>query len=253
MLVARTLAALLVAVTPGKSPRRPYALLTLTSGHTFRVLNSGPVVDESKKRLGLAYLSSAQNTRELQADADELFEYLLPFAEEQKVEEVLVIGVITSAGKVADYEIIFDRQQSGTWSKGRLRKPFPRIPPARQLDERDAGAERAATGAASAWLSLLDEGRLEESWETAAPTLRDRVPRGAWVESGKSMRAALGNQMARKQLAIMETDKIASAPIANYMVLEYRTRFAERAAAIESVTLILCDDGKWRVAGYSVR
>ena len=67
------------------------------------------------------------------------------------------------------------------------------------------------------------------------------------------MRAALGNRMARKQLAIMETDKVASAPIANYIVLEYRTRFAERPAAIESVTLILGDDGKWRVAGYSVR
>src|SRR5438132_9504088 len=197
MLVARSLLVLLAAVTSSKSPQRPYALLTLSSGHTFRVLNSGPVVDESKKRLGLGYLSSAQNAHELQADADELFEYLLPRAEEEKVEEVLVVGVLPYAGKVADYEIIFQRQKSGKWTKRRMQKPFPSVPPPQQPDERDHAAERAATGSVLAWLALLDEGRLEESWETAASTLRDRIPREAWVESGNAIRAALANRQSR--------------------------------------------------------
>src|SRR5437763_1612341 len=95
---AFSIAAVLVATVTGagKPAQRAHALLTLASGHTFRVLNAGPVVDEAKKRLGIAYISSAQNAHELQADADELFDYLLPRAEEQSVPEIVVIAWLVS-------------------------------------------------------------------------------------------------------------------------------------------------------------
>jgi hypothetical protein len=67
------------------------------------------------------------------------------------------------------------------------------------------------------------------------------------------MRTALGNRLSRKQIAIMETDKLASAPSGNYIVFEYRSKFAQRPAAFESLTAMLGEDGKWRIAGYSVR
>jgi Protein of unknown function (DUF4019) len=245
--------ALAAVTTGGKSGQRPYALLTLASGHTFRVLNSGPVVDETKKRIGIAYVSSAQNVHELQADADELFEYLLPRAEEQNDSDVEVIAFLKSGGDVVDYEVLFQRQKSGKWKKARLRKPFPSVPPPLQSDERDHAAERAATDSATAWLTLVDEGKLGESWDIAAPFLRDRTPRQNWVESGRAMRAALGNRLLRKQFAVMDTDTVGSAPTGHYVVFEYRTKFAERPNAFESVTAMLCDDGKWRVVGYSVR
>src|SRR5438067_3288864 len=252
---AFSIAAVLVATVTGagKPAQRPYALLTLASGHTFRVLNAGPVVDEAKKRLGLAYISSAQNAHELQADADELFEYLLPRAEEQNVSDVVIIAWLASGADLVDYEVLFQLQKSGRWKKARPRKTFPRIPPPPQQDDRDLAAERAALAGAATWLTLVDDGRLEESWATAAPFLRDRIARDGWVESGKAMRATLGNRVSRKQVAVMETDTVGSAPTGQYVVVEYRSRFAQRPNAFESVTAMLCEDGKWRVAGYSVR
>jgi hypothetical protein len=246
-------AALASVTTSGKPGQRPYALLTLASGHSFRVLNAGPIVDESKKRLGLAILSSAQNAHELQSDADELFEYLLPRAEEQKANEVVIIAWLGSKSDLVDYEVLFQRQKSGKWKKARARKVFPREPPPRQPDDRDVAAERAAIGSATDWLTLIDEGKLQESWDTAAPFLRDRVPRPNWLDSGNAIRAALGNRVVRRQVAVMETDTVGSAPPGRYVVVEYRSKFAQRPDAFESVTTMLCDDGKWRVAGYSVR
>jgi hypothetical protein len=243
----------LATVTTGKSGQRPYALLTLASGHTFRVLNAGPVMDEKKDRLGIAYISSAQNAHEVQADADELFEYLLPRANEPSTKEVVIIAWLASSTDLVDYEVRFRRQKSGTWKKARVRKAFPRKVAASQPDDRDLPAENAAIASATEWLTLVDEGRLAESWETAAPFLRDRIPRQSWLESGNAMRAALGNRLLRKQFAVMETDTVGSAPVGSYVVLEYRSRFAQRPDAFESVTTMLCDDGKWRVAGYSVR
>jgi hypothetical protein len=122
-----------------------------------------------------------------------------------------------------------------------------------QPDDRDLAAEHAAIASATDWLTLLDEGRLAESWDTAAPFLRDRIPRQSWLDSGNAMRAALGNRLLRRQFAVMETDTVGSAPVGHYIVVEYRSRFAQRPDAFESVTTMLCDDGKWRVAGYSVR
>jgi len=254
-MVATSIAAVLLAsvTTPGKPAQRAHALLTLASGHTFRVLNAGPVIDEAKKRLGIAYISSAQNAHELQADADELFEYLLPRAEEQNVPEVVVIAWLASGEDLVDREIVFQRQKSGRWKKARSRKPFPSVPPPPQRDERDLAAERAALEGANAWLILLDEGRLEATWESAAPFLRDRAPLQSWLESGRAMRGALGNRVSRKQVAVMETNTVGSAPPGNYVVVEYRSKFAQRPNAFESITMMPGDDGKWRVGGYSVR
>ncbi|HWE25948.1 MAG TPA: DUF4019 domain-containing protein [Myxococcales bacterium] len=253
-MAAIPVAVLLAAVTTaGKPAAQRAALLTLASGHTFRVLNAGPVIDEDKKRLGLAYFSSAQNEHELQADADELFEYLLPRAEEENVPEVVIIAWIATGGDVVDREVVFQRQKNGKWKKARAKKPFPRIPPPPQPDERDLAAERAAVDGATAWLLLLDEGRFEANWQSAAPFLRDRTPLDGWVQSGRAMRAAVGNRVSRKQVAVMETDTVGSAPPGHYVVVEYRSKFAQRPNAFESVTTMLCDDGKWRVAGYSIR
>ena len=43
-----------LAAAPADAPALPpYALLTLPSGHVFRVLSSGPVLDANGKRLAL--------------------------------------------------------------------------------------------------------------------------------------------------------------------------------------------------------
>jgi hypothetical protein len=248
--------ALLLAAVSADKPARPYALLTLASGHTFRVLNSGPMLDEKGNRIALAisYVSSAQNPQQLQTDADELFEYLRPHAEHQNDKDVVVIARLPSDGAAVELDVLYERQKGGGWKKtGRARKPFPRVPPPPQPDERDVEAERAATQDASAWLALLDKGQLEQTWDVSAPFLQERASRAQWIQSGNAMRAALGTLVSRKQISVMQTDSVPTAPPGRYVVVEYRSKFARQPVAFESVTEMLCDDGKWRVAGYAVR
>ena len=115
MLSLPAVALVLAAVTTPNKPARPYALLTLASGHTFRVLNSGPMLDEKGKRIALAisYLSSARNAQQLETEAAELFEYLRPHAEHQNDAAVDVIARLNSNGESVDLDVLYERQKRG--------------------------------------------------------------------------------------------------------------------------------------------
>jgi hypothetical protein len=251
------LSAGLASVTkPADLAPTEYALLTLASGHVFRVLNSGPLLDAKGKRLALAfsYLSTAQTQNELQGAAEELFQYLRPHAEHEKDKAVVIIARLGSGSEVVDQDVLYERQPSGKWRRaGPAKKPFPRAMPAPPHEERDLAGSRAAKEQADAWLSLLDSGRFDESWEAAAPALRQSTPRAGWTESAAAIRGSLGTPRLRKLISLMETRSVPPAPPGRYVVVEYRSKFTRRPVAFESVTEMLCDDGQWRAAGYAVR
>lgn len=251
-------AALASVTTPNQpaSTAEPYGVLTLPSGHSYRVLNAGPMLDDKGKQLALAisYLSAAQTQTELDAAARELFEYLRPHAEHEKQAAVVVIARVGSGVDAVNSDTLYRREPSGGWKRaGRGGDPLPRNLPPPPPDGRDLAAQSAATTEAEAWLALLDGGRFEESWAAAAPFLQERAPRGTWVQSGESMKASLGKRLSRKQVALLETANMPSGPTGRYVVVEYQSKFARKPVAFESVTEMLCDDGKWRVAGYAVR
>jgi len=251
-------AVLASTTTPNQSasPSEPYGVLTLPSGHSYRVLNSGPMVDDKGKQLALAlsYVSTAQTQSELDAAGRELFEYLRPHAEHEKQAAVVVIARLGSGADAVNRDTLYEREPSGGWKRAaRGGDPLPRNLPPPPPDDRDVAAQRAASAEAEAWLALLDGGRFEESWAEAAPFLQERAPRGTWMQSGESMKASLGKRLARKQVALLETANIPSGPTGRYVVVEYQSKFARKPVAFESVTEMLCDDGKWRVAGYAVR
>jgi hypothetical protein len=251
------LAGVLASVsTSADSARPPYSLLTLPSGHFFRVINSGPLLDPQGKRFALAisYVSTAQTQKELQAAAEELFAYLRPHAEHDGDTSVLVVARLGSGGDVIDQDVLYERQPSGKWKRtARTNRPFPRSIPTLPEDERDPAALRAAKQQADAWLSLLDSGKFEESWGAGAPFLRQSTPRGGWAESAAALRGSVGTPRLRKLISLMETRAVPSAPPGRYLVVEYQSKFTRRPVVFESVTEMLCDDGEWRVAGYAVR
>ena len=43
------------------------------------------------------------------------------------------------------------------------------------------------------------------------------------------------------------------APDGQYVVIQYRTSFANKKSAIETVTPMRDSDGQWRVSGYYIR
>ncbi len=43
------------------------------------------------------------------------------------------------------------------------------------------------------------------------------------------------------------------APDGEYVVIQYNTEFENKKVAIETITPMLDDDGKWRVSGYYIK
>ena len=106
------------------------------------------------------------------------------------------------------------------------------VPPAQ-----DQEAVDAARSAADKWLALVDAGQYKASWEQA----------------GRAARMPVGAFQGRTLASSNYTTTLPGAPQGQYVVLQYTTRFADRANAVETVTPMLEADGTWRVSGYFLK
>ena len=71
--------------------------------------------------------------------------------------------------------------------------------------------------------------------------------------TAEPVRKPLGRVLSRKlKTATFETS-IPAAPDGQYVVIQYDTSFENKKAAVETVTPMLDDDGKWRVSGYYIQ
>ncbi|MGF1465073.1 MAG: DUF4019 domain-containing protein [Sandaracinaceae bacterium] len=111
----------------------------------------------------------------------------------------------------------------------------------------------AATRAALAWLELVDEGAYGASWDQAAAYFRGAVSRDQWVEQVRGVRAPLGDVQRRTLRSATPTTSLPGAPDGEYVVIEYRTSYAHKASAVETVTPMRDPDGSFRVSGYFIR
>ena len=116
----------------------------------------------------------------------------------------------------------------------------------------DPASEKAAHQAATRWLALVDAGKYEQSWKEMAPLMRQTVTAAQWATSVKGSRGPVGPLKERKLLSATFTRQVPGTPVGKYVVLFYQSKWAHRQA-FETVTPMLCPDGKWRVAGYTLR
>jgi len=110
-----------------------------------------------------------------------------------------------------------------------------------------------AQDAAKAWLALTDDGRYAESWDAAASFFRLAIPRASWEGAIRATRAPLGRTLARKLKSATATRTLPGAPDGDYVVIQFETRFENKAAAVETITPMREKDGAWRVSGYYIR
>ena len=116
----------------------------------------------------------------------------------------------------------------------------------------EADARAAATAAAESWLALVDAGEWSKSWDEASGYFQGAVARDAWEPQIAGVRAPLGDLVSRKLKSAAYTESLPGTPDGRYVVIEYRTRFANKASAIETITPMF-DAGRWRVTGYFIR
>jgi hypothetical protein len=112
--------------------------------------------------------------------------------------------------------------------------------------------EDAAGVAALEWLTALDRGQYEVTWNEAAPLFKVQVDKEQWVKTASGVREPLGKLHSRTLKSATYSTNLPGAPDGEYVVLQFDSSFANKASAVETITPMLAD-GVWRVSGYFVR
>jgi uncharacterized protein DUF4019 len=114
-------------------------------------------------------------------------------------------------------------------------------------------AVQQATRAADSWLKLVDAGDYTQSYNDASIFFKSRVTEDAWVATVGAVRKPFGDLLSRKLKNAQYATSLPGAPDGEYVVIQYDTSFANKKAAVETVTPMLDKDGKWRVSGYFIK
>jgi hypothetical protein len=115
----------------------------------------------------------------------------------------------------------------------------------------DASASKSQA-AARQWLALVDGGNWDASWRAAADIFRSQVSPPQWAAAIQPVRRPLGAVSSRTFQSVTKTGLLPGVPAGDYEVIQFRTDFARKPAAIETITLAHGSDG-WRVAGYFIK
>ncbi|MBT8452709.1 MAG: DUF4019 domain-containing protein [Deltaproteobacteria bacterium] len=120
-------------------------------------------------------------------------------------------------------------------------------------EQPNGGSVDEGLAAANSWLEVVDAQRYEDSWEQACAYFKGVVPKEQWVTQVAGVRGPLGSVLSREVASAEYTTHLPGAPDGEYVVIQYRTKFQNKATAIETVTPMRDPDGIYRVSGYYVR
>ena len=110
-----------------------------------------------------------------------------------------------------------------------------------------------SVAAAKTWLGLVDAKQYKESWVEGAPLLKGMITEDDWVKMISLARAPFGEVQYRELKAAKYATSLPGAPDGEYVVIQFKTSFASKADAIETLTPMKDDKGEWRVSGYFIK
>jgi Protein of unknown function (DUF4019) len=120
--------------------------------------------------------------------------------------------------------------------------------PVAAQDPRVSEAQRVARE----WLEKSDAGDANATYAAASARFRGTMTPEQWAKALTSARGPYGAVKARTLAASQPATAAPNLPEGAYVILVYRTNFANRDAA-ETVTVEREPDGAWRIVGYSIR
>ena len=123
--------------------------------------------------------------------------------------------------------------------------PQVSTPPAPSAGTADA-PQAEVVDTARRWLALLDQSRWDESYQATASAFHQLNTPQVWAAASERVRAPLGAMLSRTFVS----DEQVPTP-EGYQMVKFRTRFANKAEAVETVTLDR-ENGGWRVTGVTV-
>lgn len=110
-----------------------------------------------------------------------------------------------------------------------------------------ATSDPEAVDFARLWLGLLDQANWTDSYRATGKAFQKLNTATVWAAASREARLPLGAMLAR---TFVRQENL-PAPPAGYEVMKFRTRFANKSDAIETVTLER-EDRHWRVVGVTI-
>lgn len=107
--------------------------------------------------------------------------------------------------------------------------------------------------AATTWLSVVDAGKYDKSYDAAAQYLKKAIKKDRWSEMLRGVRKPFGKTVSRSETSRVEKKSLPGAPDGQYIVFQFTTVFEQKLSAVETVTVMNEKDGVWRVCGYFIR
>ena len=108
-------------------------------------------------------------------------------------------------------------------------------------------AETATVQAAHQWLALVDKGDWNGSWNATGQAFKSLNTSERWADVSRSVRTPLGAVVSR---ALIGEENVPAPPY-GYQVVKFRTSYANKAGAIETLSLVR-EGGEWRVVGCTI-
>jgi hypothetical protein len=108
-----------------------------------------------------------------------------------------------------------------------------------------------ATTLAQQWIALVDEGKYADSWAAAGKLFQANMPQAKWTQVLTGARQPFGKVVSREIAGREIKTDIPGAPPGQYALVGFSTNFEQKPDMTETVTMILEEDGQWKVVGYS--
>lgn len=113
-------------------------------------------------------------------------------------------------------------------------------------------SESGGSKSARKWVALLDQQRWNESWSAAGGLFKSQLSAPRWAATVQPIREPLGPVSSRTLQGITKAATLPGLPTGEYEIIQFKTSFANRLDAIETVVLSREGTG-WRVNGYFIR
>ena len=102
------------------------------------------------------------------------------------------------------------------------------------------------------WLALVDQEKYAESWQQAAPFLKEHVPLAAWEKRLNEVRKPIDPMVDRTLSTTEYRDQLPGLPAGQYVAFVWETYFGVKHEMLESVIMSLTN-GQWKTVGYAVQ
>jgi hypothetical protein len=113
--------------------------------------------------------------------------------------------------------------------------------------------EKPVVEKAQAWLALIDAGQYAPSWQDASTYFRGAIDEKKWADTLTAVRKPLGAMQSRTVATAKHHTDLPGAPDGEYVLMTFDTSFANKKAAVETVTFVKEKDGTWRAVGYFIK